>query len=501
MKNKSIPYLLERVRGRPFLLIILLCIVSRLPQLLSPELLLDGDECVIGLMAKHFIEGKEIPVFFHGQAYGFSFIETALVSFFYSLWGMSDICVKLPMLLMWTAGILFFYKALTELSTKNKWLPLLVILVFIFSPSWALWSMKARGGYLTSFFFSSLLLWLACRKKGINSNLTYFFIGLILVIIYQSQPFWLPGLLPIIIYKLYPQVNKKRTGSLAAGIIPLSLVFLWLKLHAANRWSPHVIDISFPTFSHNFKDIPLLLYNHFNGYYYLYYIYNAPLICNIFSCLLILLTTILIVIAIASIFKHYKQHSFFIVSVVSILITIGYTLFLRENSRRYVLPLTGFVLFAFFVLSENIQLHVAAPLRLKKILCIVFILTGIPSIISFKDYTFYPARRAEVLASVDYLQKHDIHYCFSNDGLLQWQIMFYSHEKIICRESDTIDRYPEYVEAVTDAFVHDRQHVAIIDDTKDLQSVSPDKAVNVISHFYIVLQPSDQVLKDMEFKF
>ena len=37
--------------------------VSRLPQLLSPNLLLDGDECTLGLMARHVAQGKEFPIF------------------------------------------------------------------------------------------------------------------------------------------------------------------------------------------------------------------------------------------------------------------------------------------------------------------------------------------------------------------------------------------------------------------------------------------------------
>ncbi len=483
------------------MLIALLCILSRLPQLLSPELLLDGDECVTGLMAKHFIEGKEIPIFFHGQAYGFAFIETALVSLFYLLFGMNDLSVKLPMLLMWTTGILFFYKTLTEINTKNKWLPLLVTLVFIFAPSWALWSMKARGGYLTSFFFSSLLMWIIFRKKGIKSKLTYFFIGLILVIIYQSQPLWLPGLLPIIIYKLYAQLNRNKILSLAAGLIPLSCIFLWLKMHAANHWKPKVFDLSLHTLIHNLRDLPVLLFDHFKGWYFLYYIYKAPLTCNIFSCLTIALIAVLVILAIKYSIKSPGEHSLFIISVLSILFTIGYCLFLTEHAPRYLIPITGFILFSLFILLDKSLLSASASLRLNNLLCGTLILISIPAIISFKDYTFYPARKTEVLASVDYLQKHDIKYCFSNDGLLQWQIMFYSGEKILCRESDTEDRYPEYVQAVNNAFIHNRQQVALIDNTADLKSISPDKAVNVISHFYIVLQPEEQVLKDMEFKF
>ena len=479
----------------PVILIILLCIVSRLPQLLSPELLLDGDECVMGLMAKHLNEGKEFPLFFHGQAYGFSLIETGLVSLFYLFCGMNDIAVKLPMLLLWTAGIVFFYKTLSEMSKGNKWLPLFFTLVFIFSPAWAVWSMKARGGYLTAFLFSSLLTWIVFRKKGIASERTYFFIGLILVIIYQSQPLWLPGLLPVLLYKLYPELNKKKILAVLAGIIPLGLIFLFAAMHTSSHWAPKVFELDIPTFTNNLALLPDRLFHHFNGYYYLYYVYQPPLAAWIYGGMALVLVLVPILVMLWYLFREYKEHKLFLISGFSILFTIGYTLFLIEETPRYLLPLTGFVLFALFILADKMK-----RAGISIVASVAFIIAGIPAVVSFKDYIYFPARREEVLTSVEYMQDRDIKYCFSNDGLLQWQIMFYSKEKVLCRESSKDDRYPEYVEAVTNAYYKDRKHLCIIDNTTDLRSIAHEKAVNVISHFYIVIDPGDEVIKDMEFK-
>ncbi|MEZ5283502.1 MAG: hypothetical protein R2712_01585 [Vicinamibacterales bacterium] len=49
--------------------------MSRLPQLLSPHLFLDGDEAVIGLMARHVADGRALPLFFYGQNYGLALFE------------------------------------------------------------------------------------------------------------------------------------------------------------------------------------------------------------------------------------------------------------------------------------------------------------------------------------------------------------------------------------------------------------------------------------------
>ena len=130
--------MLNRISKYAILIIVLLCLVSRMPQLFSENLILDGDESIVALMAKHLLELKEFPIFFYGQSYGFSFVEVLTTSLFYTIFGITDIAVKLAMLSLWTIGIIFFYKTLKEIGFKsNPWIPLLITLVFIFSPSFA----------------------------------------------------------------------------------------------------------------------------------------------------------------------------------------------------------------------------------------------------------------------------------------------------------------------------------------------------------------------------
>src|SRR6202034_3462671 len=126
----------------PYIVIIILCLVSRLPQLLSPHLMLDEDECVVGLMAKHLMEGH-VAVFFYGQSYGFTLVESAMISLFSFFGGLNDHSVKLAMLTLWTIGIIFFYKTCKEiLLPNNKSAAWLLTLMFVFLPAWAVWSMK-----------------------------------------------------------------------------------------------------------------------------------------------------------------------------------------------------------------------------------------------------------------------------------------------------------------------------------------------------------------------
>ncbi len=458
-------------------------------------MLADGDECVMGLMSKHLLEGKEFPVFFHGQAYGLSLFECLPISFAFLLGGITDLGLKIPMLLMFSAAMVFFYLSLVAISPKHKRWALLITLLFICLPVWAIWSMKARGGYLTAILCSHILLWLLFSKDKLHSTANWFFMGLMLVIVYQSQPLWLPGILPLLIYKLYPRLSAVHIKNMAWGIVPASVFFIVLKLFASHHWQPKVFSFNLHLIGQNIVQLPTLLFHHFNAWYFLYYIYSAPPACNwaAIACLIILL--LLLVSAFYWLIKPAKENHLFLVLMVSVVLTISYCVLLVEHAPRYLMPLSGYLLMALFVFILRIRQK-----RLLLVPLLVLLFISLPAIYSFKDYTFYPAKKDEVMACINYLNKNNARYVFSNDGLLDWQIMFYSKEHIFCRESDTADRYPEYVKAVNDAFLHHRQQVALVDNTSDIKAVNPDSTVYIISHFYILLHPDERVLKDMEFK-
>src|SRR5690606_2129438 len=137
------------------------------PLLLSEHFIMDGDECIMGIMSKHFIEGRHVPIFFYGQNYGFAFIEVLFISIGYLLFGISDYVVKLSVFALWIFGLFFFYRALCSIS-GNKWSALLFVMVLILAPAWAQWSLKARGGYLTAFTCSSLAWYLLVYKVAIR---------------------------------------------------------------------------------------------------------------------------------------------------------------------------------------------------------------------------------------------------------------------------------------------------------------------------------------------
>ncbi len=97
-----------------------ICVASRLPQLRSPNLLVDGDESVLGLMAKHVAEGKEFPIFFYGQHYALATVEAGAGALGFLISGVSAVSLKLAMLGLWTIGVLFSFLALSKLLSINR---------------------------------------------------------------------------------------------------------------------------------------------------------------------------------------------------------------------------------------------------------------------------------------------------------------------------------------------------------------------------------------------
>src|SRR6476620_10679616 len=86
-------------------------VISRLPQLLTRNLLLEGDECILGLMGMHLAQGREFPIFFYGQKYGLSIVEAPAAALSFTLFGTGAVPLKIAILSVWIAGLAFYFLA------------------------------------------------------------------------------------------------------------------------------------------------------------------------------------------------------------------------------------------------------------------------------------------------------------------------------------------------------------------------------------------------------
>src|SRR3954468_8719621 len=138
-----------------------IAVAARLPQLLSPNLLAEGDECLVGLMGMHVAHGHDFPLFFYGQKYGLAIVEASAAALSFALFGASAVTLKAAILVIWIAGAAFYFHAFARVlgTARSFWVTLLLVLM----PAWAVTSMKAWSGYATAFAVTGLIIDLLVR--------------------------------------------------------------------------------------------------------------------------------------------------------------------------------------------------------------------------------------------------------------------------------------------------------------------------------------------------
>jgi 4-amino-4-deoxy-L-arabinose transferase-like glycosyltransferase len=138
----------------------------RLAVIASPLGEIDGDEAVVGLMARHIAFLGELPVFYWGQPYLGS-LEALTAAPLFWLFNSSTVLLKLVP----TAYSLGFLVVCAVLA-RRLFGPAagLATAAYLAMPPvmWAVWSTKARGGYAELLFLGQLLLLatLALARSG-----------------------------------------------------------------------------------------------------------------------------------------------------------------------------------------------------------------------------------------------------------------------------------------------------------------------------------------------
>jgi hypothetical protein len=210
-------------------------VLSRLPQWFGGQLVPDGDECVVALMAKHLAEGRDVSVFFWGQRYGLAIFESGTAAAAFRLFWPSDAALKGAMLFLWSIGWIFYVLATDRWAGRR--VAILAGACLILCPGWASFSMKARGGYVTAFVFTGLVLWIVAREsekrsEGSRRLLTLIGLGACVGLLALAQTLWLLPAVPLIAQIL-------RRDRLSRDVPPLALGFVVVVVAAMAAPAPH----------------------------------------------------------------------------------------------------------------------------------------------------------------------------------------------------------------------------------------------------------------------
>lgn len=214
-------------------LIFLYVIFIRIPQFTSNNFLPDQDECLLGMMANHFLKGQNFPFFFYGQHYGLSTLEVLLIAPFIKIFGVTTFAIKMPMLLLYMAALTFLF--LWVRNNLGLIYAFLITLFFAAEPTWLIWAMKARGGYLSALLVGFYLLYQ--WQKTRNSPIMYLINAFLMGLLYHFHLLWFVAFVPLFIFYQYKLGSKKilqATFVVAITIIAFYIIAqtteeLWLK--------------------------------------------------------------------------------------------------------------------------------------------------------------------------------------------------------------------------------------------------------------------------------
>ncbi|HZP48687.1 MAG TPA: hypothetical protein VFB07_09145 [Vicinamibacterales bacterium] len=427
-----------------------LAFVSRLPQLLSPNLLVDGDESVLGLMAKHFAEGRAFPLFFWGQRYGLSTIEAGAAAAAFRIAGVGPAALKVSMLLLWIAGVLFFFRAIAAIAGET--LAFWIACALVLNPAWAVWSMKARGGYLTAFTAASMLLWIVVQPRERDTPRRWVAGGILSAVVWLAQPVWLPGVVPIVVWAL---ASRRRLtpaicfgGAMAAMLVAIKLI----PVVSSDTWAGPALGN--PDVWGTRVRAAQQIYVNLTGSYYLTSTVDPPgpvtPIVAAAWCVAIGLAAVAQAYRLAARRFNRWSHLLF-ASLAATLVGNWVLLFARDG--RYLLPMS-----ALLVALAGLELADLAPKRIARAVAAAALIGGAVSVYEFRNFSYlWPnppgsqpeAKRLQFV--IKSLGASGVRHVFSMNGLLDTQIIFYSDERVISRWSNANDRHPAYVAEVNRA--------------------------------------------------
>jgi hypothetical protein len=479
-----------------------LLLLSRLPLLVRSAAALDGDESVLGLMALHLSEGGGLPVFFYGQSYGLSAVEAGAGALAFALLGPSAAALRAATLVLWSLGGLFLVLAAGRAAGRaGAWIALGLLAA---CPAWFEWALKARGGYVTAFLFSTVLLWLLVRPA---SRWGWTLLGACWGVVLLSQALWAACLAPLVLARWWERRERFAAGTAVAGALGVVLLAA-LGSDGASYWSPGLTAGLDPLEA--LQRLPGRLLTALHGGY----LYEETLPVGLFSRLAGMAWALALAgmvgahaVRVATGTERRRQGA----SLVALLGPLAFSLLIGVPAFgfRYLLPLP--ILLAFLLARENS----AGKGRVAGLAAVLLIAAGglalgertLRPLLAPPGHP-YALTAAEEEALVRGLEGNGMRHVYSLDPLLPWNLQFASREAIAARWLSLEDRLPETVRRVEEARLSGGR-LALIGRTyqgdylgarvREAGLDAPD-TVQVTPEVFVVPDPGDPLLRALGFR-
>lgn len=475
------------------LLTTILVFITRWNLILDHKTLLDGDESLLAIMTGSWLKGEEFGLYFYGQRYGFVFLEIITTLITAKLFGLNENTIHFTALLVWIAGLWYFYKLLI-LVNPNRTLRILSLLLLVSLPVWVLWSFKFRNGYYLGFSLCSVFLYYLFKtdRDSSTSQLRFAFLGILVTLLVQVQVLWFIPCVPFIVFFLRTWDKKHKltflltTGisTLLLGVYQLSLSNFW-KTQSAFDWSSKY---------DNLINLPVYLFHHFTATFYLQQYYPPKTIALITATVI---TTFVLIIILIRAFGFTKdkttRHGYW-----AVVLSLLFPAFIDGLSYRYYLPLSLFLL-----LYLNIRWQKSKSFYIGAY--VIVILLGFLTTFynpyktendRFKFYSNYS--KSDILELVDYLEQNDIHYCISLHNLAQWHISFYSGKNVTVRSVLNEGRVMKNIEEVNRAYLNHEKTALIIFNNQQKETLRNYPLQRINGNVSVLVNPSTKVLHKMD---
>ncbi len=202
----------------------------------------DSDQAIVGLMAKHLVEGRARPLFFYGQEYMLA-VEAWVMAPVFALLGPTVFALRLTMILLNIAAALLLWWLLIREAKLAPWLAALAAAPFAMAPFiTAAHLVEAQGGNVEPFLWV-LLIWVLRDRPP--------WLGIVLGIAFLNREFTIyavPALLAVQMVQARGRVlSLVRPWLTTAAFFAIVLVVVSVLKPHADLLGPGTAGIRPPT--------------------------------------------------------------------------------------------------------------------------------------------------------------------------------------------------------------------------------------------------------------
>ena len=480
-----------------FLLVFALVVVARLPYLLSKHLYFDGDEALLGIMARDLLHLDAVPVYFYGQRYGLAILEVISTALFMPFFGSTVWTLKFGgMLLMAIA----FWRLMVVIRTRTDsvWVYILTLIALVNIPPWTV-----HDRYLTAFLFACLVFERIILKGTWNQK-DWVWISLFLVMILLAQPIYLLFMIPL----LSNRIMKKEQLQLALKSIVPGIAFLGLLRIPAmwnkGHWKPvRMGEIDWGNLHHYLIEG---FWSHCSGFFAYSDNYPVPTTVKIgVAGFLILLISAMIFIVLKGSSVDRKGIFVLVVSLVFAMMALP---FFGVAGARYLLGFHVVILFLFIsvviTITRKNRKAIAAGLPFE----LAFLLLTQTGFDEYTSFWFEPELNdMQMLAELhETLDDRGIEHVFVSEWNLLWQLNYLGDEKIAARLSDRNERIDRYMDRVDTCYHTKDCSYALAGSHWPLLDMNQidgwhEKVERINDRFYLMENPGDEFLEKGGFEF